>query len=143
MSIDWHTTSQGPKKKCVHFSRGRINPWSVHTAYVKQRFVKSFNSPTVSTMAPLSSERVTYNHRLHIMDLRNSSYPGTQDAIFAINYFLPNAPICIFILPIPMGVFRVYNPPNPHLDTKIAFFSGVGKIRNFYNKKKILQSKIK
>ena len=32
MAIDWYTTSQGPKKNCIHFSRGRKNPWSAHTA---------------------------------------------------------------------------------------------------------------
>ena len=24
--MNWHTKSQGPKKKCIHFSMGRINP---------------------------------------------------------------------------------------------------------------------
>ena len=32
MSINWHTKSQGPKTKCVHFSKGRILPYPVHTA---------------------------------------------------------------------------------------------------------------
>ena len=56
MSTKWHTKSQGPKKKCIHFSRGRINPWPAHTARNKGSFtpyalwsVKSLNSPTVSS----------------------------------------------------------------------------------------------
>ena len=27
ISINWHTKSQGPKKKCIHFSSGRIKPY--------------------------------------------------------------------------------------------------------------------
>ena len=38
MSINWHTKSQGPKKKCIHFSRGRINPWPAHTSRNKGSF---------------------------------------------------------------------------------------------------------
>ena len=29
MSINWHTKSQGLKKKCISFSKGRINPWPI------------------------------------------------------------------------------------------------------------------
>ena len=54
MSMNWHTKSQGPKKKCNNFSRGRINPWPAHTARNKGSFtpyalwsVESFFSPTV------------------------------------------------------------------------------------------------
>ena len=32
ISINWHTKSQRPKKKCIHFSRGRINPCLARTA---------------------------------------------------------------------------------------------------------------
>ena len=33
ISINWHTKSQGgPKKKCIRFSRGRINLCPAHTA---------------------------------------------------------------------------------------------------------------
>ena len=32
MSINWHTKSQGPKTKCVNFSKGRIDPYLAHTA---------------------------------------------------------------------------------------------------------------
>ena len=54
ISIDWYTKSQGPKKKCIHFTRERIHSCSVDTARNKGSFttialwsVKSFNSPTV------------------------------------------------------------------------------------------------
>ena len=54
MSINWPTKSQGPKKKLVYSSSGRINPWPAHTARNKGSFtpyalwsVKSFFSPTV------------------------------------------------------------------------------------------------
>ena len=54
MSINWHTKSQGPKKKLIYSSRGRINPWPAHTARNKGSFtpyalwsVESFFSPTV------------------------------------------------------------------------------------------------
>ena len=49
-----HTKSQGPKKKCTHFTRERIHSCPVDTARNKGSFttialwsVKSFNSPTV------------------------------------------------------------------------------------------------
>ena len=32
ISINWHTKSQGPMKKCVHFSRGRIHSCPADTA---------------------------------------------------------------------------------------------------------------
>ena len=32
MSINWHTKSQGPKTKCVNFSKGRIDHYLAHTA---------------------------------------------------------------------------------------------------------------
>ena len=32
ISTNWHTTSQGPTKKCIHFTRGRIDPCPTHTA---------------------------------------------------------------------------------------------------------------
>ena len=32
MSMNWHTKSQGPKTKCVNFSKGRIDPYLAHTA---------------------------------------------------------------------------------------------------------------
>ena len=35
MSINWHTKSQGHMTKCVHFSRGRIDPYLAHTARTK------------------------------------------------------------------------------------------------------------
>ena len=54
MYINWHTKSQGPKKKCIHFFRGRINHCPAHTAcncgivlLHIWRFVQSFFSPTV------------------------------------------------------------------------------------------------
>ena len=60
MSINWHTKSQGPKKKCDNFSRGRINPWPAHTARNKGSFtpytlrsVESFFSPTVYPITPV------------------------------------------------------------------------------------------
>ena len=32
ISINWHTKSQGPKKKCAHFTRERIYSCTVDTA---------------------------------------------------------------------------------------------------------------
>ena len=32
ISIDWYTKGQGPKKKCINFSRGRLNPFFAHIA---------------------------------------------------------------------------------------------------------------
>ena len=56
MSMGWHTKSQGPKKKCIHFAKRRIDPCPAHTARNYGSFtpyalwsVKSFNSPTVCT----------------------------------------------------------------------------------------------
>ena len=54
MSINWHTKSQGPKKKCIHFSRGRIHSCPAGTAHNQGSFtsmalwsVQSFLSTTV------------------------------------------------------------------------------------------------
>ena len=54
MSINWHTKSQGPKKKCTHFSRGRIHSCPAGTARNQGSFtsmalwsVQSFLSSTV------------------------------------------------------------------------------------------------
>ena len=54
ISMNWHTKSQGPKKKCAHFTRERIHSCSVDTARNKGSFtsialwsVQSFFSPTV------------------------------------------------------------------------------------------------
>ena len=54
MSINWHTKSQGPKKKCAHFSRGRIHSCPAGTARNQGSFtsmallsVQSFLSSTV------------------------------------------------------------------------------------------------
>ena len=56
MSINWHTKSQGPKKKCIHFSRGRIHSYPAGTARNQGSFtsmaiwsVQSFLSTTVNT----------------------------------------------------------------------------------------------
>ena len=43
ISINWHTKSQGPEKKCICFTRGRINTCPAHTT-----FVQSFLSRSVS-----------------------------------------------------------------------------------------------
>ena len=32
--INWHTKSQGPKKKWTHFTRGRVHPCPAHTACI-------------------------------------------------------------------------------------------------------------
>ena len=54
MAINWHTKSQGPKKKCAHFSRGRIHSCPAGTARNQGSFtsmalwsVQSFLSSTV------------------------------------------------------------------------------------------------
>ena len=54
MSINWHTNSQGAKKKCAYFSRGRINSYPAGTARNQGSFtsmglwsVQSFLSSTV------------------------------------------------------------------------------------------------
>ena len=43
MSINWHTKSQGPKTKCVNFSRGRIDSYLAHslTVYCGQNCEKN------------------------------------------------------------------------------------------------------
>ena len=38
MSINWHTTSQGPKKKCIKITKRRIDPCPAHTARNKGSF---------------------------------------------------------------------------------------------------------
>ena len=55
MSINWHTKSQGPKKKCTNFFRGRIHSCLAGTARNQGTFtsmalwsVQSFMSITVS-----------------------------------------------------------------------------------------------
>ena len=54
ISINCHTKSQGPMKKCTHFTKGRIHSCPADTARNYGSFtthalwsVKSFNSPTV------------------------------------------------------------------------------------------------
>ena len=54
ISIDWHTKSQGPKKKCTQFTIERIHSWLADTARNQGSFttfalwsVQSFYSPTV------------------------------------------------------------------------------------------------
>ena len=54
ISMNWHTKSQGPKKKCANFSRGRIHSYSAGTARNQGSFtsmaqwsVQSFLSTTV------------------------------------------------------------------------------------------------
>ena len=54
ISIDWYTKSQGPKKKCTHFTIERIRSWLADTARNQGSFttfalwsVQSFCSPTV------------------------------------------------------------------------------------------------
>ena len=54
MSINWHTKSQGPKKKCTNFFRGRIHSCLAGTARIQGTFtsmalwgVQSFMSITV------------------------------------------------------------------------------------------------
>ena len=61
MSINWHTKSQGPKKKCTHFSRGRIHSCPAGTARNQGSFtsmalwsVQSFLSSTVYTRTSLN-----------------------------------------------------------------------------------------
>ena len=36
--MNWHTKSQGPKKKCTHFTRERIDSCSMDTAHNKGSF---------------------------------------------------------------------------------------------------------
>ena len=55
ISLNWHSKSQGPNKKCTHFTIQRIYSWLADTARNQGSFttfalwsVKSFNSPTVS-----------------------------------------------------------------------------------------------
>ena len=67
--MNWHTKSQGPKKKCAHFTRERIHSCSVDTARNKGSFtsialwsVQSFFSPTVCTIQTIY-ETWSINHR--------------------------------------------------------------------------------
>ena len=57
ISTNWHTSSQGPKKKSIKITKRRIDPCPAHTTRNKGSFttnvlwsVKSFNSPTVPTL---------------------------------------------------------------------------------------------
>ena len=59
ISINWYTKSQGPKKNCTHFTKGRIHSCPAGTARNKGGFtthalwsVQSFNSPTVYFIFP-------------------------------------------------------------------------------------------
>ena len=77
MSINWHTKSQGPKKKCAHFSRGsgRINSCPAGTARNQGSFtsmalwsVQSFLSSTVSLISGTDKPRINetpslYHHK--------------------------------------------------------------------------------
>ena len=84
MSINWHTKSQGPKKKLIYSSRGRINPWPAHTARNKGSFtpyalwsVESFFSPTVFQTVVPKSENFRDNFQLNIPFLSfKGSYTG-------------------------------------------------------------------
>ena len=55
ISTNWHTTSQGPKKKSIKITKGRIDPCPAHTAHNKGSFTtivlwigQRFLSSTVS-----------------------------------------------------------------------------------------------
>ena len=61
--INWHTKSQGHKKKCTHFSRGRIHSCPAGTARNQGSFtsmallsVQSFLSSTVTLFNNLTSQ---------------------------------------------------------------------------------------
>ena len=49
MSINWYTTSQGPKKKCIKITKRRIDPCPAHTA----RNTGSFTTMVLWTVNPL------------------------------------------------------------------------------------------
>ena len=53
ISVNWHTTSQGPKKKCTLFQEGESTTAPPKPPVIRvvllyaERFVQSFNVPTV------------------------------------------------------------------------------------------------
>ena len=62
ISTNWHTKSQGHKKKCIHFTKGMIHPFPAHTAcywgsfapYNTEAMRKDFWNPTVWSLEILS-----------------------------------------------------------------------------------------
>ena len=69
MAINWHTKSQGPKKKCAHFSWGRIHSCPAGTARNQGSFtsmalwsVQSFLSSTVFAHLIISFLRLNPEH---------------------------------------------------------------------------------
>ena len=64
ISINWHTKSQGPKKKCIHFQEGESAPPKPPIIRVvllhKQRFVESFFPPTVCSTQQIESHFISY-----------------------------------------------------------------------------------
>ena len=73
LSINWHTKSQGPKKKCTRFTRGRIHPCPAHTAHNLGNFtpytlwfVESFNSSTLTVR--FRSETKKFHTSIHLFD---------------------------------------------------------------------------
>ena len=78
ISINWHIKSQGPKKKCIRFSRGMIYPCSTHTAWIKvvllhkSWFVQSFLSRSVCIThhchrASMSTHNTRMAHKNKVM----------------------------------------------------------------------------
>ena len=69
MSINWHTKSQGPKKKCTHFSRGRNPSCPAGTAGNQGSFtsmalwsVQSFLSSTVCSKIFSNFHEIEFCH---------------------------------------------------------------------------------
>ena len=80
ISLSWHTKSQGPKKKCTHFTIERIHSWLADTARNQGSFttfalwsVKSFNSPTVYPKKSVISNIITPS-----IQIFNQKFPWTQ-----------------------------------------------------------------
>ena len=93
ISLSWHTKSQGPKKKCTHFTIERIHSWLADTARNQGSFttfalwsVQSFNSPTVHSKSnPLTSlNNLKYQKGITFI---NYSKEARQEITFHISFF--------------------------------------------------------
>ena len=69
MSINWHTTSQGPKKKSIQITKRRIDPCPAHTARNKG----SFTTMVLWTVNPFCPQLYVYLLLVHANSLLRAS----------------------------------------------------------------------
>ena len=79
ISTNWHNTSQGPKKKSIKITKGRIDPCPAHTArnkgsfttmvlWIAQRFLSSTVCRSIYGPYLCTSVQYIYVAKLHITD---------------------------------------------------------------------------